>query len=496
MEQDPRFIALVRKIRPCRIEDLWESSLTCCSNVAGALDDARHILAENLESWASNEEIDDFLSDDARLQKMLDLMAKFAETVGKECENNKMTEKEGIVFVPMGCAGCSTPHDASLVSSTEKVKLIQCEYYGPLHICIIIMTVVGQLLTRKNSDKLLMIMSKDTREDHYLNIAGSQEEIVNAYRSKPGEYTLAMLIGLIDNCHCFPKACHLAAGILSLIICRRPATSLHLVNEFILVAFCKYLRLVQDSTSSNRVVENYYGIVALLNVLPALYQFAGWREYHHDNILSYRTVIANLRTIVCIICHNLVHKGDIDSKPSLENFPEMENVEPLIIPLLVIEEDTEHDPTWRKDYFASNPKSFAVIACVELLGWWNHKGIKISRSNTIKKYKDDILEWSRNIPKLGYIEPILNALCKNEKAPKPSSSKSLLYGPLIHAFRRCGLPTCRKTVTETGNALFLCNGCDGMEQYCSKAHQKQHWKTHKFFCKRNSRKPIVRVLRR
>jgi hypothetical protein len=58
-------------------------------------------------------------------------------------------------------------------------------------------------------------------------------------------------------------------------------------------------------------------------------------------------------------------------------------------------------------------------------------------------------------------------------------------GPFYYDSRRCGL--CHKTEKEVGHNLLSCaGGCHGLEQYCSKEHQKQDWLKHKFWCKKNA----------
>jgi hypothetical protein len=125
------------------------------------------------------------------------------------------------------------------------------------------------------------------------------------------------------------------------------------------------------------------------------------------------------------------------------------------------------------------------MAAVEVLGWYSYNGID-SRipvtvisgpptdiSGILEEYEERIIHLIRRHPDLAYIESILTALLHHEKPSKHHQTMSLLYGPLCNARRQCGLPSCRNP--DVG---ARCAGCGGIEYYCSKDHQKMHWKEH------------------
>lgn len=72
---------------------------------------------------------------------------------------------------------------------------------------------------------------------------------------------------------------------------------------------------------------------------------------------------------------------------------------------------------------------------------------------------------------------ITSALARKEVPEKPTRDASLLYTPLYFEHRRCGLLSCRKLAEDTeSGVLFRCSGgYEGLEQYCCREHQLEHW---------------------
>ena len=144
------------------------------------------------------------------------------------------------------------------------------------------------------------------------------------------------------------------------------------------------------------------------------------------------------------------------------------------------------------------------MASLEVLGWWSINDINLTLARVdcgddpdetikscIEEYESRIRllmhESGHNEDLKTYIDPILNKLKEEaETVRRPNPNKSLLYGPFIFDNRRCGL--CQKTANDVGmTELLRCSGgCKGLQHYCCQDHQKQHWKTHKFFCKKNA----------
>ena len=178
--------------------------------------------------------------------------------------------------------------------------------------------------------------------------------------------------------------------------------------------------------------------------------------------------------------------------------PEHHSVK-FIRALFVSDDDTR---PWRQELFDRRPLSFTIVALYEVFGWYAWKGfdfrrcgfqdengqlVRLPRLFTVALPTLKVI--AERLPELAYILPIATALFHGETPNKPEASKSLLYGPLVASNRRCGLSTCRQTAANVDrfNLLRCGGGCEGLEQYCCEAHQKQDWKRHKQFCVANRR---------
>lgn len=167
-------------------------------------------------------------------------------------------------------------------------------------------------------------------------------------------------------------------------------------------------------------------------------------------------------------------------------------------PLLLRDGDRENRRHWRTDLLEERLLWFAPAAALELLGWWVYQEPSFLRGSydvfdectTIQEImahmSEDISPILNATEDLAYIGPILNALVAGEVPARPSKRRSLLYGPLLDANKRCGLPSCRSTRGAEGGDLLRCTGgCRGLEQYCCKDHQVEDWGRHKAFCQGN-----------
>ena len=138
------------------------------------------------------------------------------------------------------------------------------------------------------------------------------------------------------------------------------------------------------------------------------------------------------------------------------------------------------------------PKAFAALGAMEVVTWWSKNGIngldshikvnygpKTSCREFIEEYKEQFHYLMDHIPEYEFLRKPMHALIKREQVPKPHNRTSVLYGALSKFRRKCGLPSCRTRIS-----IAKCGGgCGGLEYYCSREHQKQHWKEHKWFCK-------------
>lgn len=267
------------------------------------------------------------------------------------------------------------------------------------------------------------------------------------------------------------------------------------IVELFMPAVLKYLDSTLNLVCNNKcIVDDYYGVCAFLNIVPLLYHIGTWKISH--SVPQFRKVLAAICMIVMNICHWITPPSGedrFDAKPSLVDLPATVGAR-IYIERIITDEDDDNSTrgSWRKELLESHPKSFAITAGLEVLGWYSYNGVAMNTpvpvssgppidvSEAIEEYESNIVYLIRRHPDLQYIEPILTALIHKRKAPKPNQARSLLHGPLCSARRRCGLPSCRNP-----QVVARCSGCGGMEYYCSKDHQRQHWTDHKPICKKH-----------
>lgn len=182
-----------------------------------------------------------------------------------------------------------------------------------------------------------------------------------------------LLIGVLDNCAApFPKSAHLAAPALSLLVSRRPAVALSMLDPNTLSsAIYKYIgeSIFGLVNNSECLVEQHFGVVALLNLLPLLYFLGDWKEAH-EALPRYR-LPCSLATTFINILHAAADDDAWDSPPDLNLLPELGGAH-----------------VWVRSLFQSNemagtvlrerPMSFAVAASIEVLGRWVTRQVPVS----------------------------------------------------------------------------------------------------------------------
>jgi len=469
---------LFPKVRPEKIQHLWHSK-----NETTPRNEFNHLLAEHLHMWASKEEIMILLNDTQELESIYSDVCKYAVQLGMTSVQNAASYSNNDCVTVATCVGCNQPCDngGTGCASHELVKEnFQNEI---LHRLIILMTVLCHVLTYPEADAFVLILTKPFD----INII------------EQGKFDVgltAALVGIFDNCTSYPKVNHITAGFFSLICTRRPSATLGGLDEKLFVpALFRYLRSTLALVANNAcIVDDYFGICAFLNILPLLFHLGTWKVSHC--VPQFRDVTAVIGMITVNICHWIAPpngEDENDSRPSLVDLPETIGAQ-ILIERMITDEDGEESTNgkWRKDLLEQHPKSFAVIAAVEVLGWYSYNGIDLRIpvpvtngpptvvSGILEEYEESIIYLIRRHPDLAYIESILDALLHHKKPPKPHQIQSLLYGPLCNARRRCGLPSCRSP--DVG---ARCSACGGMEYYCSKEHQKMHWKEHKPICRKH-----------
>lgn len=486
VEEKAAYFAEVRRnlpvIRPRKIQDLWDDKVQPNDFAFN------HILSDMLFEWATDEEICEFLSNKEELTSIVFNLLQLLVTIGEHLEENPPTSNSCVLVHE--CEGCSLPCDTGFSSCSDHL-LIKAGKNPMLHKAIMIITILSQLLSHPESDLLATMMTME-----FPSNANSDQKraayVQNCHGQKVPIGFIATLVGVFDNCWCYPKLCHISAGLLSLLVARRPVSSFNFMGEDrLLPSLFKYLvRVLELVAENNRgLVEKHFGIVAFLNILPVLYMIGGWSRATKSN--EFKRIVYSLAIIIQNICVPITScKGgnpEYDKAIDSEEFPDIISAKILIEPL--------ERRTWRKDLLLKHPKSFAAIAGLEVLGWYSTKGVDmdIKLQNTtlaqsIDEIRESFVELTEKLEQYRYIIPIMEAVINDEKAPVPDSKVSLLNGPLFDAGKRCGLETCRKNKHDVGQSLFQCSGgCGGLEYYCCKEHQTAHWKVHKQFCRSNLR---------
>jgi hypothetical protein len=314
------------------------------------------------------------------------------------------------------------------------------------------------------------------------------------------------LVGVVDNCSSpLPKCAHAAVSLLGLLVARRPARVLCLMDpEPTTKALHNYLIPVFERIKiAPCMVEERFGTVNLINAVPLLYHLGDWIEAML--LLPQSRLPEALATLSINLLHLIACEGGnpCDSAPDLEMFGELRGA---IVQVSSLFGDGI-------ELMRAHPSTFAMACLVEVQGRWQARGVPIStatcpcepppevaaqltprqRANYTERVGDMWQEYLPQLdaviakhPRLEYLRPIAAALSSSAKPTLPPAG-ALLRGPLL-ACVSCALPGCELTAATDGGKLKVCSGgCYGLAQYCSTEHQKAHWNHHKAFCKRQTR---------
>jgi hypothetical protein len=233
-----------------------------------------------------------------------------------------------------------------------------------LHKSVITLSIIIQLLARPNSDVLSKLMALEAP-------TGSNPPLWTLTEHLAGRDCPAVhLLGLLGNCSStFRKVAHLTAAAMSLIVCRRPAVALSVMDGGALAnALHLYLKGISHLVcNAECIVEERYGVLALNTVLPLLYQLSDWSD-SSDFLLQ-----SGLPTRLAMLMINILHSasGDYDRAhllgdhpPDLEQLPELHGATQFAIAPLLLEEGGGEASSWRLELLQSRPMSFAVACSI------------------------------------------------------------------------------------------------------------------------------------
>lgn len=465
-----------------------------------------HMLINDLPVWCDARMVVDFLSDPSQVENLLLNVEEAALGVGMSCQG--MHSHMGIhpytIFVHP-CLGCNTVYEVSVDTclhphSAPRRGMPLTPSNLPLlhnvHKFQALASLICSLLRWPGKDAsaaelegVELLLDKLAIEAP----AGVSPARFIISEVQAGRNPLIVqLVGIVDNCHnAFPQCAHTAVALLSLIVARRPAASLCLLDpQPVIDSLYEYLGALSPRVmNAECIVEEHFGIIQLMNAAPLLYFLGDWKE--SLRVLSRTVLPSAVASIVCNIIHSAT-KSDAhrtDRSPDLEELPEMVNAR-LLVARLFGEEHAR--------LIQSRPMSAAAGLLIEILGRWAHCGIPVREgliptSNprerctvamSLEEYMPRLKKLTVRLPIIEYCLPIAEAIIENRKPSLPTNG--LLRSFVLHNWVKCGLQRCRASTCADGKQLKRCSGgCRGLARYCSPEHQKEHWKKHKFFCKRS-----------
>jgi hypothetical protein len=279
---------------------------------------------------------------------------------------------------------------------------------------------------------------------------------------------------------------------LSLLMARRPAACLTSIEDVRLFGDTLQIYLKKqiedDMEDESLLMHKNCGAVALVRIIPMLYHLSSWGGLTPNRRKSmFNQMIVVLRNL-CLI------RDAVDSGHSSDARDDM--VDPL--------------------YPARDGKKcalsvFAIAAVLEILGRFIAHGAHMQdrpagflRDANCEQEIDDIVkEYARFNLDFAFL-PALLECCQNPSSSAAqidakrilaeNENKLLLADPLLQSRMRCGLPRCRarqpqgqqdgsSSIGRSQNLPKCSGGCNGMELYCCREHQIEHWCDHKRFCR-------------
>ena len=110
MSDEPNIQEVIRRNRPNRIDDLWMQHQLDDEPVPN---NGLHLTAENLDWWATELEITEFLRDERRCKDLLRKLNESALLLGMQLQ--EMGQQHFVLV--SNCIGCNNVHDAGALTS-------------------------------------------------------------------------------------------------------------------------------------------------------------------------------------------------------------------------------------------------------------------------------------------------------------------------------------------------------------------------------------------
>eukprot|EP00600_Ochromonadales_sp_CCMP1393_P016729 CAMPEP_0175035680 /NCGR_PEP_ID=MMETSP0005-20121125/23359_1 /TAXON_ID=420556 /ORGANISM="Ochromonas sp., Strain CCMP1393" /LENGTH=501 /DNA_ID=CAMNT_0016296775 /DNA_START=968 /DNA_END=2473 /DNA_ORIENTATION=+ len=457
-----------------------------------------HMHCEDLPLWLEDAGVLEFMGNANNLKQMIEKISHLACDIGTEAKFH-LTEDvfagtSPCPIVRLQCLGCNSPYDNGAGHQhPTSVPVIPVDQLFSPNSRLIMNNIVHQLVCQLSlSISLLIWKTEDSRllqlQDRFV-----ESFIVPTTRLYENRITsLSVIIGLVDNCYrVFPVLAHKAAALLSIITARQPSKALPKLDaDMLLAALYVYIGdIAKRVCNALCLVEEYFGITQLLNVLPLLYYMGEWPESAVN--LKKRQFPQAVAALAINVLHSLSNMNDsnstcptMDAPRDLTRFQELSGAE-VMVKSLYGEQGAV--------YMDQNPMSFVCVALMETLARWQSGcGVEVSKapipvkvgyepvSASVLEYLPQFEQLAQRTPHFAFILPVVRAFSSDSVVKQPDSSQGLLRGPLLHASMKCAYPPC--SVYEN---LKSCSGhCKGLARYCCKEHQKLDWGQHKTFCNR------------
>jgi hypothetical protein len=431
--KEERFNNLLRARKPLNFDALIQSMKTPSNNHSE--EGMQHFYFAYLNVWTDEADILNFMRCETEMGDLVGKIVVSSNNLGMEAVRLKCKQQRLPVFL-CPCLGCNTPYDNGEEhahrGSPQKCKIAD---YMPEEIAKLAGMEVHQSVCHLSGviSLLTWIASEDEdspikeRQDYLINLLIDPRPLIVAPSSLITP--LASILGLIDNCsQCNPKCAHMAATLLSLIVSNRPSRCLSQLDpEFVIPAMYNYIAPIFPRISNAEcLVEEYYGITQILNVIPLLYYLGDWRE---STVFLKRS---SLPMIVATLAVNILHSSDIDNRlenprvdcpPNLNHFGELKGAIVFVSNLFGIEGSA---------HMKAKPLTFTVVALVETLSRWKLHGIEDNNDNNDRAdtVQDCFLEYLphfeilvKRFPHFSFVLPIAKAFA----APKGSKENKQVY---------------------------------------------------------------------
>lgn len=364
------------------IDDIWNkpplkapSEATGCSML--------HMTALTLDECYDRSDFVSLLQSRERCTQLLQKASFNCTILGMfAAQHNRQVGEVTLLGVCLGCntlldsGNCQHPGPRPIV----KLPLRRDDIKIVLHQTTILLEVASKLatmdLTLIRSDSEHAAFDVDMLIDlaaPVLPVGVDPVKHVTNLSSRGPEHTpiLLGLVGLLDECSVtFPKSAHTAAGLLSLIIARRPATALSYLDEKVYVKLfqCHLSSIFPYLHNSQCRVDERYGLVSLFNCLPALYYMVNIKNAPH--LLKKHAFSASLASLICNLVCSAAGDEESDKPPNTQHFPELATLPVAIAPLFQLSAVS-------KKLYSKRPMTYAIVCLIEILGRWHSKNISV-----------------------------------------------------------------------------------------------------------------------